>query len=99
MLLTGLKENRGEGKRTLWINRLFLAFIVLAVFRLFAFFTFFDLPGVLAFVSNFLLGGIALLMTVLSIPDMSKGLRVLWTGLLASMAISYLTHFTGLEYA
>lgn len=99
MQATGVKENRGEIIRKQWINTVFSVFIALVVFRLFVFFTFFNLPGALALFSNLLLGGIALVMTALSIPDMSKGIRRLWFGLLGSLAISYLTHFTGLEYA
>ena len=96
--MTGIKSNKREWMRKQWVNRVFLAFICLSVFRLFAFHTFFDF-GSLQLFTNLLMGGLALLMTALSIPDMSKGLQILWLGLFSALAISYLTHFTGAEYA
>ncbi len=98
MQMTGIKRNKREWMRKQLIDRAFLLFICLSVFRLFAFFTFFDF-GSLQLWTNLFMGALSLLMVVLSIPDMSKGLQILWLGLFSALSISYLTHFTGLEYA
>ena len=98
MQMTGIKRNKREWMRKQLVDRTFLLFICLSVFRLFAFFTFFDF-GSLQLWTNLFMGALSLLMVVLSIPDMSKGLQILWLGLFGALSISYLTHFTGLEYA
>ena len=98
MQYTGIKTNKNEAKRKRLIDFVFLMFMALAVFRLFAFFSFFEFPAILNSYFTLLLGAIMLIEMLLSIRDMSKGVSILWIALISSLAISYLTHFSGMEY-
>ena len=98
MQYTGIKKNENEKERKQLISLTFLTFMLLAIFRLFTIYTFVSLPGVLLTFLMLALTGLSLIMTILSIPDMRKSLCVLWIGLFACLIISYLTHFTGVEY-
>lgn len=99
MQFSGIKIDKDEEIRRKGIDGIFTAFILLAVLRLFVFYTFINLPSLLELFITLSLGGLMLCALVLSIPDLPRGVKVLWIGLIASLGVSYLTHFTGLEYA
>lgn len=94
----GLRFYGKEQKRKKLLNDCMLLFMILATIRLFVCVTFFQIPEILSTLLTFFTAGVVAVEVLLALPDMNKNLQGLWKFLLLSLGISYLVHFTGLEY-
>ena len=90
--------NQREGKRKAWIGYLYIATVFLFVFRLFAHLSFFQLGPWTIYAFTMATALLCFIVILLLFPDFSKYEKILWVGLIASVLVSWLTHFTGLEY-
>ena len=90
--------NQREGKRKAWIGYLYLTAIFLVVFRLFAYLSCFKMGAWTVYAFTMATALLFFVIAMLSFPEFSVWERVLWLGLIGSTLISWLTHFTALEY-
>ena len=91
-------HNQSESKREKWIGYLYLATVFLFVFRLFAYLSCFQMGPWTVYGFTMATALISFIILLLLFPEFSKYEKILWIGLSASIFISWLTHFTGLEY-
>ena len=80
------------------LNYISIAFLALLSLRMFFCLSFFTLSPLM---QSLISGGMSvfvLLLLFFLLPDLNDGLFFLWLGFLLALDISYVTHFTGLEY-
>ena len=89
---------RDDEMRRKILNYIATAFLVLLMARVFLSFTFFDIPNLYLVLLAGGMAALTLLQLFFLLPDINDGLFFLWLLLLLALDISYITHFTGLEY-
>ncbi len=87
-----------EGKRKAWIGYLYLSVLCLVLFRLFAYLSCFHMGPWTVYGFTMATALLSFILILLCFPEFSKYEKILWIGLIAGVFISWLTHFTALEY-
>ena len=93
-VLMGEKGNKKERA----IGILYLIVTVLVIFRLFAYLSCFKMGAWTVYAFTMATALFSFVMVILCFPELPRGLRILWTALFVSVLVSWLTHFTALEY-